>query len=72
MEVGATTSLCPPTGTTGIFQCVWDAGAVVEGAVLALKVRATDVHGNASGWSSFPVTVDVVPPVLALLWPWRP
>ena len=66
LEVGGTTTLCPPTGTTGIFQCVWDAGAVAEGAVLALKVRATDVHGNASGWSSFPVTVDAVPPVLAL------
>lgn len=70
MDDGAGTELvaCDVNGALdGIYECTWDAGARTDGASLSIRARATDVHGNASGWSDpVAVVVDATPPMLAL------
>ncbi|MEZ4767997.1 MAG: Ig-like domain-containing protein [Caldilineales bacterium] len=72
MEVtsGAGTQVvsCDETGlTAGGYACLLDAGNAADGAIFTLRARATDIHGNISGWSTpVQVEVDATPPVLAL------
>jgi hypothetical protein len=57
----------PGSGAANAFECNWNAGAVTDGHSYTLRGRATDIHGNVSGWSS-PITVigDATVPVLAI------
>ncbi len=60
--------VCDVNGpVTGGYPCEWNAGNAANGASFTLRARATDVHGNTSGWSvPIQVEVDTVPPVLTL------
>jgi hypothetical protein len=54
-------------GIAGSYACTWNAGNLADGTIVSLRARATDIHGNASGWSApVQVVVDATPPVLAL------
>ncbi len=58
---------CPAAGLpAGAVTCPWNAGSLADGAILALRARAADVHGNLSGWSdAISAVVDATPPQLA-------
>ncbi len=37
-----------------------------EGELVSLRVRATDTHGNTSGWTSAETTIDAIPPAVSI------
>jgi hypothetical protein len=62
-----TVSCTPSSGSGNGFVCPWQPSSVTEGQSFTLRTRATDIHGNTSGWSD-PITVigDINPPTLQL------
>lgn len=57
----------PSSGTADSFSCAWRPGSITDGDEYTLRGRATDIHGNVSGWSDpVQVTADATAPVLAL------
>ncbi|MCP4210113.1 MAG: hypothetical protein GY764_01420, partial [Halieaceae bacterium] len=70
-RVGGTVSSidCPQGATTqnGNWTCNWDPGAVTDGEIVDLQVRATDEFGHTSEWSAWiSLTVDSSPPTITV------
>ncbi|MBI1293418.1 hypothetical protein GC175_00485 [bacterium] len=68
LQVNGNTVPCTVGGSIdGSFICSFDAGSPADGAVFSISGRATDVHGNVSGWSApLQVVVDATAPQVNL------
>jgi hypothetical protein len=68
LQVNGNTVPCTVGGNAdGSFVCTFDAGSPTDGAIFSISGRATDVHGNVSGWSApLQVVVDATAPQITL------
>ena len=68
LEIGGSPLTCiDGSPGDGQWACQWDATSSHDGDTFNVRMRATDAHGQSSGWSNLrPFIVDSVPPDVTL------
>ena len=55
------------TPEDGAWECAWEAPAIQDGALLRIRARGADIHGQLGEWSAWvSLTQDLAPPEIAL------